>query len=110
MRVKMVVQNDPGANEDRQWLQRISSRTYREQESVLEVGELFVALLAAVQPVVLVDNLLVAVARRTGHVQTRLLADVDQRRHTAEVVGLRVQMRGRVSHAVVKQNLHIIIN
>lgn len=73
-----------------------SSRAYGEQESVLEVGELSVALLAAVQPVVLVDDFLVAVARRTGLVQTCLLADVEQRRHAAEVVGLRFQWRRRV--------------
>lgn len=78
-----------------QWLQHTSSRTYREQESVLEVGKLSVALLAAVQPVVLVDDLLVAVARWTGHVQTRLLADVEQRCHAAEVLGLRSQRRGK---------------
>lgn len=81
---------------DRQWLRRTSSRTYGEQESVLEVGELSVALLTAVLPIVLVDDLLVAVARRTAHVQTGLLADVEQRRHAAEVVGLRFQQRGRV--------------
>lgn len=74
-----------------------SSHTYREQESVLEVGEVSVAFLAAVLPVVLVNNLLVAVARRTGHVQTRLPANVDHRRHAAEVVGLRFQRRGRVT-------------
>lgn len=81
---------------DRQWLRRTSSRTYGEQESVLEVGELSVALLTAVLPIVLVDDLLVAVARRTAPVQTGLLADVEQRRHAAEVVGLRFQQRGRV--------------
>lgn len=98
----MVVQNYPSADGDRKWLRRSSSHTYGEQESVVEVRELFVALLAAVQPVVLVDYLLVAVARRTGHVQTRLLADVDERRHAAEVVGLRFQIRGTVKHAAVK--------
>lgn len=41
----------------------------------------------------LVDNLLVAFTRWTGLVKTRLLADVDQRRHTAEVVGLRFQTK-----------------
>lgn len=90
MRVKKMlpVPMTTGCGSDAQ-----SSLTYGEQESVLEVGELSVALLAAVQPIVLVDNLLVAVARRTSRVQTRLLADVDQRRHTAEVVGLRFQIK-----------------
>lgn len=63
--------------------------TYRKQESVLEVWELPVALLAAVQPVVLIDDFLVAVCRWTGLVETCLLAGVQQRRYAAKIVRLR---------------------
>lgn len=62
---------------------------YREQESVFEVWVLSVALLAAVQSVVLVDHFLVAVCRWTGRVQTVLLPSVDHRRYTAEILRLR---------------------
>lgn len=63
--------------------------TYRKHESVLEVGELPVALLAAVQPVVLIDDLLVAVCRWTGLVETCFLAGVQHRRHAAKIIRLR---------------------
>lgn len=62
---------------------------YREQESVFEVWVLSVALLAAVQSVVLVYHFLVAVCRWTGRVQTVLLPSVDHRRYTAEILRLR---------------------
>ncbi len=63
--------------------------TYREEESVFEVGELSVTLLAAVQSIMLVYDLLVAVCSRTGLVQTTLLTNVQHRRHAAEIVRLR---------------------
>lgn len=63
--------------------------TYKEQESVLKVGELLVAFLAAVQPVVLIDDFLVAVCSWTGLVQTCLLAGIHHRRHAAKIVRLR---------------------
>lgn len=63
--------------------------THGEQESVFEVGELSVALLAAVESVLLVDYLLVAVCGRTRLVQTILLTDVQHRCQAGEIVRLR---------------------
>lgn len=63
--------------------------TYRKQESVFKVGELPVTLFAAVQPILLVYDLLVAVCSWTGLVQTILLTSVQQCCHTAEIVRLR---------------------
>lgn len=69
--------------------------TYGQEESVLEVGEVSVALLAAVAPVPLVYDLLVAVCSGTGLVQTVLLTHVHDCGHAAEVVGLGRKERKR---------------
>lgn len=67
--------------------------THRQDEAVLEVGELAVALLAAEHAVVLVHHLLVAVLRGAGLVQAVLLPQVHDGGHRAEVI--RLVNRGR---------------
>lgn len=73
---------------DKQALIMCTVCTYRKQESVFKVGELPVTFFAAVQPILLVYDLLVAVCRWTGLVQTILLTSVQQCCHTAEIVRL----------------------
>lgn len=63
--------------------------TYRKDKAVLEVGELFVTLLAAVHSVVLVDHFLVTVLAGTGLVKTVLLAQVDYGSYAGVVVCLK---------------------
>lgn len=63
--------------------------TYIEQKSVLEVGVVSVTFFTAVQAVVLVSDLLVAVCRRTTRVQTVLLTNVNHCGHAAEVSRLK---------------------
>lgn len=72
---------------DKQVLIMCAGRTYREKKSVFKVGEVSVALFAAVHPVLLVYDLLVAVCRWTGLVQT-IFTSVHQCRHAAEIVRL----------------------
>ena len=62
--------------------------SYREDEAVLEVGELFVALLTAEEPVLLVHHLLVAVLAGARLVQTVLLTQVYYGGDAAEIVSL----------------------
>lgn len=62
--------------------------TYREDEAVLEVGKLFVALLAAEHPVLLVHHFFVAVLAGAGLVKAVLLAQVHDRCDAGVVVGL----------------------
>lgn len=62
---------------------------YGEDEAVLEVGKLFVALLAAEHAVLLVHHLLVAVLAGTGLIQAVLLAQVDNGCNAGVVVGLK---------------------
>lgn len=65
-----------------------SEAAHREDEAVLEVRKLLVALLTAVHAVVLVHHLLVAVLGWAGLVETVLLAQVHYGGHTAEVISL----------------------
>lgn len=62
---------------------------YGEDESVFEVGELLVALLAAEHAVLLVHHLLVAVLGGTRLVEAVLFAQEHDGRDAGEVVGLK---------------------
>lgn len=81
---------------DKQVLIMSTGCTYREQKSVFKVGEVSVALFTAVHPILLVYDLLVAVCRWTGLVQT-ILTSVQQCSHTAKIVRLggENKMRGK---------------
>lgn len=68
---------------------REDEEAYGEDEAVLEVGKLFVALLAAEHPVLLVHHFLVAVLAGTGLVEAVLLAQVDDGGDAGVVVGLK---------------------
>lgn len=63
--------------------------TYRKDEAVLEVGELFVALLAAEHAVVLVHHFFVAFLARTGLVEAVLLTQVHNGSNACVVVRLK---------------------
>lgn len=67
---------------------RLKPATYREDEAVLEVGELFVALLTAEHSVLLVHHFFVAVLAGAGLVKAVLLAQVHDRCDAGVVVGL----------------------
>lgn len=62
--------------------------SYGKDESVFEVGELLVALLAAEHPVLLVHHLLVAVLAGTRLVEAVLFAQEHYGGDAGEVVGL----------------------
>lgn len=68
---------------------------YREDEAVLEVGKLFVALLAAEHSVLLVHHFFVAVLAGTGLVKAVLLAQVDDGCDAGVVVGLKRRYQKR---------------
>lgn len=78
----------PGKSPPKPW-------THRQDHAVLEVGELPVTLLAAVEAVLLINHLLAAVLGGAGLVHAVLLAQVHHRAHAAEVVGLQRQPGGR---------------
>lgn len=80
---------------DKQALIMCTVCTYRKKESVFKVGELSVTLFTAVQSVLLVYDLLVAVCRWTGLVETILLTSVQQCRHAAKIVRLRGESKMR---------------
>lgn len=77
---------------ERLWERRGSAvrrLSYREDESVFEVGELFVALLAAEHAVLLVDHFLVAVLAGTRLVEAVLLAQEHNGGEAGEVISLK---------------------
>lgn len=82
-------ENVSGGHKEETTRRRLVPSTYGENEAVLEVGELLVALLAAEHAVVLVYHLLVAVLAGAGLVQTVLLTQVHHRGRAGEVVSLR---------------------
>ena len=65
--------------------------THRQDEPVLEVGELFVTLLTTVHAVLLVHHLLVAVRAGAGLVQAVLLTQVHYGGDAVEIVRLHTQ-------------------
>lgn len=62
--------------------------SYRKNESIFEVGELFVALLAAEHAVLLVHHFFVAVLAGTRLVETVLFAQEHDGSDAREIVGL----------------------
>lgn len=75
--------------------------SYREDESVFEVGELFVALLAAEHAILLVDHFLVAVLAGTRLVEAVLFAQEYYGGEAGEVISLKQSTkkeRKKISH------------
>lgn len=76
-----------------EWQSICASHTYRKYKSVFKVGELSVTPFAAVLPVLLVYDFLVAICRWTGLIQTILLPSVYHCCHTAEIVCLKERIK-----------------